>query len=53
MPVHLFRICETRTKWPGAIRVRPPMGKDWGQARRAGLDLRGFWGGMLQSYLEI
>jgi DNA primase len=30
-------------KWSGAIRVRPPMGKDWGGARLAGLDLRGFW----------
>ena len=35
-------------KWPGrAVRVRPPVerpaGKDWGDARQAGIDLRCWW----------
>jgi Toprim-like len=29
--------------WDGSIRVRPPVGKDWGEARRGGLDLGRWW----------
>ena len=35
--------------WPaGAIRVRPPVGKNWTEAAQAGVDLRRWWTGRLK-----
>jgi hypothetical protein len=35
--------------WPCGVRVRPPAGKDWCEARKRGVDLRAFWAGVVRS----
>jgi DNA primase len=40
---------DAAARWQGVIRVRPPQGKDWCEARLAGVDLKGFWAELLRS----
>ncbi len=40
-------------RWPGAIRARPPAGKDWCDSRLAGLSLRKYWAAKLGQFTDF